>query len=84
MRGADTFTEGLGKPSRKLVNRYTDDFKLKAVALSNEPGALINDVADSLRVHPGMLSQDLRDPCTAKAFLARSMPTAIMFSAIPF
>ena len=47
----------MGKPSRKLVNRYTDDFKLKAVALSNGLGVLIKDVADSLRVHPGMLSR---------------------------
>lgn len=47
----------MGKPSSKLVNRYTDDFKLKAVALSNEPGVLIKDVADSLCIHPFMLSR---------------------------
>jgi len=47
----------MGKPSPKLVNRYTDEFKLKAVALSNEPGVLIKDVADSLCIHPFMLSR---------------------------
>lgn len=47
----------MGKPSRKLVNRDTDDFKLKAVALSNQPGVLIKDVADSLCIHPFMLSR---------------------------
>ena len=46
-----------GKPGRKLVNRYTDDFKLKAGALSNEPGVLIKDVADSLCIHPFLLSR---------------------------
>lgn len=47
----------MGKPGSKLVNRYTDDFKLKAVALSNEPDVLIKDVAASLCIHPFMLSR---------------------------
>ncbi len=47
----------MGKPGPKLVNRYTDEFKLKAVALSNEPSVLIKDVAASLCIHPFMLSR---------------------------
>lgn len=47
----------MGKPGPKIINRYTDEFKLKAVALSSEPGVLIKDVAASLCIHPFMLSR---------------------------
>jgi transposase len=47
----------MAKPGPKLVNRYSTEFKLKAVALSNEPGVLIKDVAESLCIHPFMLSR---------------------------
>ncbi len=47
----------MAKTGPKLVNRYSDDFKLKAVAMSNQPGVLIKDVAESLCIHPFMLSR---------------------------
>ena len=47
----------MAKSGPKLVNRYSPEFKLKAVALSNEPGVLIKDVAESLCIHPFMLSR---------------------------
>lgn len=47
----------MAKPGPKLVNRYSADFKLKAVAMSNQPGVLIKDVAESLCIHPFMLSR---------------------------
>ncbi|RYF17985.1 MAG: hypothetical protein EOO30_05420 [Comamonadaceae bacterium] len=39
------------------IKQYSLEFKLKAVQLSNHPGVLIKDVADSLCVHPFMLSR---------------------------
>ena len=39
------------------VKRYGTDFKLRAVQMSNQPGVLIKDVADSLDIHPFMLSK---------------------------
>lgn len=47
----------MAKTGPKLVNRYSDDFKLKAVAMSDQPGVLIKDVAASLCIHPFMLSR---------------------------
>ena len=41
----------------RKVNRYGLDFKLKAVQLSEQPGVLIKDVAESLCIHPFMLSK---------------------------
>lgn len=41
---------------RKL-QRYTVEFKLTAVRLSNAPNVKINDVADALLIHPFMLSR---------------------------
>ena len=47
----------MGSPGPQKVNRYGLEFKLKAVAMSNEPGVLIQDVAESLCIHPFMLSR---------------------------
>jgi transposase len=43
-----------GKPR---IQNYGLDFKLRAVQLSNQPGVLVKDVADSLDIHPFMLSK---------------------------
>lgn len=37
--------------------KYSLEFKLKAVQLSSQPGVLIKDVAESLCIHPFMLSK---------------------------
>jgi transposase-like protein len=44
------------KGPRKLY-RYTDEFKLKAVKLTELPGVRVQDVAEALDVHPWMLSR---------------------------
>jgi len=39
------------------IKQYSLEFKLKAVQLSSQPGVLIKDVAESLCIHPFMLSK---------------------------
>lgn len=39
------------------VKKYSLEFKLKAVQLSSQPGVLMKDVAESLCIHPFMLSR---------------------------
>ena len=39
------------------VKQYSLEFKLKAVQLSSQPGVLVKDVAESLCIHPFMLSR---------------------------
>ena len=40
---------------RKQYNRYNDEFKATAVALTKIPGVLAKDVAEGLAIHPVML-----------------------------
>lgn len=47
----------MGMPGPQKINRYGIDFKLKAVQMSQQPGVLIKDVAESLCIHPFMLSK---------------------------
>ena len=39
------------------IKSYGLDFKLRAVQLSNQPSVLVKDVAESLGIHPFMLSK---------------------------
>jgi transposase len=39
------------------IKQYSLEFKLKAVQLSAQPGVLVKDVAESLCIHPFMLSK---------------------------
>jgi transposase len=48
------------KGPRKLY-RYSAEFKLKAVKLSQIGGVRVQDVADALEIHPFMLSRWRRD-----------------------
>ena len=41
----------------RKVQRYTAEFKVKAVKLSGLSGVLVQDVADALDIHPFMLSR---------------------------
>ena len=41
----------------RKVQRYSAEFKLKAVKLSDLAGVLVQDVADALDIHPFMLSR---------------------------
>src|SRR2546428_12709616 len=47
----------MGTPGPQKIHRYGVAFKLKAVQMSNQPGVLIKDVAESLCIHPFMLSR---------------------------
>jgi len=45
------------KPGPRTTYKYTDKFKATAVKLSNLPGVNSKDVAESLCIHPFMLSR---------------------------
>ena len=45
------------RASPKKVQRYTADFKLKAVRLSQLEGVKVQDVAEALDIHPFMLGR---------------------------
>jgi transposase len=47
----------MGTPGPQKIYRYGIAFKLKAVQMSHQPGVLIKDVAESLCIHPFMLSR---------------------------
>lgn len=47
----------MGMPGPQKVSRYGVEFKLKAVAMSHASGVQVKDVADSLCIHPFMLSK---------------------------
>ena len=47
----------MGKAGRRRVRSYSQEFKLRAVQLSQQPGVLVRDVAQSLCIHPFMLSR---------------------------
>lgn len=51
---------GRAKGPRKIA-RYTAEFKVKAVKLSEVSGVLVQDVADALDIHPFMLSKWRKD-----------------------
>jgi len=45
----------------RKVGRYTDEFKLTAVRLSQQPGIQVQTVAAALELHPFMLSKWRKD-----------------------
>ncbi|MBK6509806.1 MAG: transposase [Haliea sp.] len=45
------------KPGPRITYKYSDHFKAIAVRLSQLPGVEIQDVAESLYIHPFMLSR---------------------------
>lgn len=47
----------MGTPGPQKIHRYGTAFKLTAVQMSKQPGVLIKDVAESLCIHPFMLSR---------------------------
>jgi transposase len=47
----------MGRPGPKTTARYSERFKASAVRLSCLPGVRVQDVADSLYIHPFMLSR---------------------------
>ena len=49
------------KPGPRTTNKYSDRFKASAVRLSQLPGVEVKDVAESLYIHPFMLSRWRKD-----------------------
>jgi transposase len=47
----------MGIPGPKTTLRYSERFKASAVKLSRLPGVSVQDVAESLYIHPLMLSR---------------------------
>lgn len=45
------------KPGPRTTPRYSETFKATAVRLSQMPGVAVQDVAESLYIHPFMLSR---------------------------
>ena len=45
------------KPGPRTTYKYSDQFKAAAVRLSQLPGVAVQDVAESLYIHPFMLSR---------------------------
>ena len=45
------------RPGPRTTNRYSDRFKATAVRLSELPGVEVQEVAESLYIHPFMLSR---------------------------
>lgn len=52
----------MAKPiTRRRVGRYSDEFKATAVRLSSLAGIAVGDVAESLDIHPFLLSRWRKD-----------------------
>ena len=47
----------MGRPGPKTTACYSERFKASAVRLSSLPGVRVQDVAESLYIHPFMLSR---------------------------
>jgi transposase len=47
----------MGRPGPRTVNRYSEQFKATAVRLSQLPGVKVSEAANSLHIHPFMLSK---------------------------
>ena len=45
------------KPGPRTTYKYSEEFKATAVRLSQMPGVAVQDVANSLYIHPFMLSR---------------------------
>ena len=48
-------------PKARAVQKYSDEFKLTAVRLSQQPGLQVKTVAAALEIHPFMLSKWRKD-----------------------
>jgi transposase len=51
----------VAKPGFRKINQYSDESRATAVGLSSLPGVRIQDVAQSLDIHPFMLSRWRKD-----------------------
>jgi transposase len=51
----------MARPGPRSIRKYSDEFKLTAVQLSQQPGIQVRTVAASLAIHPVMLSKWRKD-----------------------
>jgi transposase len=51
----------MARPGPRTVRRYSAEFKLTAVRLSDQPGIQVKTVAAALAIHPFMLSKWRKD-----------------------
>ena len=51
----------MARPGPRSVRKYSDEFKLTAVRLSQQPGIQVRTVAAALAIHPFMLSKWRKD-----------------------
>jgi transposase-like protein len=65
----------MGTPGPQKVTRYELEFKLKAVQMSNQPGVLVQDVAESLCIHPFMLSRWRKQPISRVSTDTKHVPS---------
>src|SRR5688500_43878 len=69
----------MARPGPRTVRKYSDEFKLTAVRLSQQPGIQVRTVATSLAIHPVMLSKwrtDAREGrLTGRALTAPRTPS---------
>jgi transposase len=47
----------MARTIKRTYGRYSESFKAEAVRLASQPGILVQDVAQSLDIHPFMLSR---------------------------
>lgn len=47
----------MARPGRRTTKKYSEEFKATAVRLSEMDGVAVKDVAESLSIHPFMLSR---------------------------
>jgi transposase len=47
----------MARTIKRVYARYAESFKAEAVRLASQPGILVQDVAQSLDIHPFMLSR---------------------------
>ena len=65
------------KASPKKVQRYTAEFKLKAVRLSHLDGVKVQDVAEALDIHPFMLGRWRKEAREGKIKARVALPTEV-------
>jgi transposase len=51
----------MARPGPRSIRKYSDEFKLTAVRLSQQPGIQVKTVAAALAIHPFMLSKWRKD-----------------------
>jgi transposase-like protein len=61
----------------RKVQRYSLEFKLKAVRLSQLKGVEVQAVADALEIHPFMLSRWRKEACDGVLRGRVSVPKAV-------